>query len=46
MIQLDAMGETAKQAAAVLAAASSEQKNRLLYLAADGLTAGEADILR
>ncbi len=46
MIRLDAMGKTAKQAAAVLAAASSELKNRLLYLAADGLTAGEADILR
>ncbi len=46
MNSLDQMGVAAKKAAAELALASSEQKNKLLQLAADTLQVMEDDILK
>lgn len=45
MNQLTQMGQSAKAAAAVLAGVSSEQKNKLLLLAADALQVMEEEIL-
>lgn len=45
MNQLTQMGQSAKAAAAVLAGVSSEQKNKLLLLAADALQVMEKEIL-